>query len=292
MIYTLKNEYYDISISDVGAEIVSIKSPTGYEFMWQGGEGLWSMQAPLLFPLCGSYADRKYTILGEIRPIALHGFALSSKFELIKATDSSLEFVLRANDKTRESFPFEFELFVSYSLNGEDIRLDAKIKNLSDITMPYMFGWHPGFNLPTSEGQDIEDYEIDVKTDKLSWTPMSENGVFYTEKAIEYSLTNEAYHLNTKEIYPNDTMIFKGHKNYAAMSAKGYSYKLVMTWSENLPSLCIWKEPDDNTKFICIEPWSDYNTDGINDANFDKRKVESLKAGGEASYFFNLKITE
>ena len=292
MNYTLKNEYYDITVSDIGAEIVSIKSPKGFEYLWQGGEGLWSMQAPVLFPLCGSYADRKYTILGEVRPIELHGFALTSKFELVEKSDSSLEFVLRANDKTRESFPFEFELFVRYTLSGENIRLDAKVKNLSDITMPYMFGWHPGFNLPTSEGQDTEDYEIELNTDSLSWTPMSENGVFYTEKAVEYKLTNSAYRLNTKEIYPNDTMIFKGHKNYARMFAKGHPYELTMTWSDNLKALCLWKEPIDATKFICIEPWSDYNADGINDANFDKRKVEHLEAGEEASYFFNLKISE
>jgi galactose mutarotase-like enzyme len=292
MIYKLKNEYYDISISDMGAEIVSIKSPKGFEFLWQGGEGLWSMQAPVLFPLCGSYANRRYTILGEERPIELHGFALTSEFELAEKTNSSIEFVLRANEKTKLTFPFEFELFIRYTLNGDTITLDAKVRNLSDITMPYMFGWHPGFNLPTAEGQDTEDYEIDLKCDELSWTPMSDDGVFYTERPVDYNLCNSAYRLNTKEIYPNDTMIFKGHKNYARMFSKGHPYELTLTWSENLPTLCLWKEPIDETKFICIEPWSDYNTDGVNDANFDKRKVEHLLAGGEASYFFNLKITE
>ena len=292
MIYTLKNEYYDIKISDMGAEMISMKSPGGYEFLWQGGEGLWSMQAPVLFPLCGSYANRRYTILGEERPIELHGFALTSKFELVEKTDSSIEFVLRANEKTRITFPFDFELFVRYTLSSDTVTLDAKVKNLSDITMPYMFGWHPGFNLPTGKSLDTEDYQIDVKTDKLSWTPMSEDGVFYTEKPLEYKLTDGAYRLNTKEIYPNDTMIFKGHKNYARMFAKGRSYELTLTWSDNLPTLCLWKEPIDETKFICIEPWSDYNTDGVNDANFDIRKVEKLEAGKEASYFFKLKISE
>ena len=292
MNYTLKNEYYDITISDMGAEMVSVKSPKGFEYLWQGGEGLWSMQAPVLFPLCGSYENRRYIILGEERPIELHGFALTSKFELVKKSDSSLEFVLRANEETRKSFPFEFELLVSYSLKGDTITLDAKVRNLSDITMPYMFGWHPGFNLPTDKGQDTEDYEIELKTDKLSWTPMSEDGVFYTEKAVDYPLANGAYKLNTKEIYPNDTMIFKGHKCYARMLAKGYPYELTMTWSDNLKALCLWKEPIDETKFICIEPWSDYNANGKSDNNFDKRKVNYLSAGAEESYFFNLKIKE
>lgn len=43
-------------------------------------------------------------------------------------------------------------------------------------------------------------------------------------------------------------------------------------------------------KFICIESWSDYNADGVNEANFDRRKVESLMPNEVASYFFNLKI--
>ena len=292
MNYTLKNEFYEATFSDIGAEMISLKSPSGYEFLWQGGKDLWSMQAPVLFPLCGSYANRRYTILGEVRPIELHGFALTSLFELCAKGEDFIEFKLSANEKTKASFPFDFELIVRYSLKGDKIRLDATVKNLSDITMPYMFGWHPGFNLPTDGGQDTEDYEIDVKCDALSWTPMSENGVFYTERPLEYKLESGAYRLNTKEIYPNDTMIFKGHKNYARMFAKGHGYELTMTWSENLPTLCLWKEPTNETKFICIEPWSDYNTDGVNDANFDKRKVERLSAGGEASYFFELKIKE
>ncbi len=292
MNYTLKNDYYDMTVSDVGAEIVSLKSPTGYEFLWQGGKDLWSMQAPILFPLCGSFPNGTYTVLGKERKMGLHGFALSSSFELIEKTDSSIEFKLLSNEATRKSYPFDFELKAKYSLNGNNILFEAWVKNLSDVTMPYMFGWHPGFNLPTDKGQDTTDYEIELGVDSIAWIPMK-NNAFFTDKPEEYKLTNRAYRLNPAEIYPNDTMIFKAHKNFAKMFAKGHSYELSLDWSENLPTLCIWKEPIDETKFICIEPWCDYNSDGgLTNADFDKREVVKLAPGNSDYYFYNLKITE
>lgn len=291
MNYTLKNEYYTMTLSDMGAEIVSLKSSSGYEFLWQGGEGLWSMQAPILFPLCGSYADERYTIRGKERHIGLHGFALKSLFELVEKTDSSIEFRLTENASTLEEFPYEFELFAKYTLKGENILFEAKVKNNSDAVMPYMFGWHPGFNLPTDGGQDTCDYDIALGVDKVLWTPL-ENGNFFTDTPTEYKLESGAWHVNTDEIYPNDTMIFTGHKNAAKMFASGHSYELTMSWSENLPTLCIWKEPIDETKFLCVEPWCEFNKDGVDDNNFDKRRVPRLSPGEEDSYFFNLKIKE
>ncbi len=291
MNYTLKNEYYTMTLSDMGAEIISLKSPAGYEFLWQGGEGLWSMQAPLLFPLCGSFADERYVIRGSERHIGLHGFALKSLFDLVNKTDDSIEFRLTENENTLEEFPYELELFAKYTLNGDKSLLEVKVKNNSDYVMPYMFGWHPGFNLPTSEGQDTCDYDIELGVDKILWTPF-ENGNFFTDNPVDYKLNNGCWRVNTDEIYPNDTMIFKAHKNDVRMFAKGHPYELKMSWSENLPTLCIWKEPVNETKFLCVEPWCEFNKDGVNDKNFDKRRVPRLAPGKEDSYFFNLKVKE
>ena len=157
--------------------------------------------------------------------------------------------------------------------------------------MPYMFGWHPGFNLPTNEGQDTEDYELALGVDKVFWTPL-DNGNFFTDAAVDYKLSNGSYLVNTDEIYPNDTMIFTGHKNEARMFAKGHSYELNMIWSENLPTLCLWKEPVDEVKFLCVEPWCEFNKDGVDDDNFDKRRVPRLLPGEAADYFFKFKVKE
>ena len=58
MNYTLKNELYEMTVSTLGAEMVSLKSKSGRELLWQNtlGEG-WSNHAPLLFPFCGRLKD-------------------------------------------------------------------------------------------------------------------------------------------------------------------------------------------------------------------------------------------
>ena len=62
---TIKNEYYTITVSTLGAELISVKSNSGYEYMWQNNANFWESHAPILFPTCGKLMDDKYTYRGK-----------------------------------------------------------------------------------------------------------------------------------------------------------------------------------------------------------------------------------
>lgn len=287
----IKNEYYTITVSTLGAELVSVKTADGYECMWQNPDGkFWESHAPLLFPVCGRLLNQRYTLDGAEYEMDLHGFVKDFEFAVASKEGGHITLTLSANEQTKKIYPFNFTAIADYELRGEEIIFSFKIINNGKTVMPYMFGWHPGFNLPVGDGLDINDYKLYLgEVDKLTWHPL-QNGPFFSAIRNEYPLANGSYKLNEDEIYKNDTMIFTGHKNQLKMFAEGHPFELSLKWSDNLPYLCIWKDEFNEAKYICLEPWSDVPGDGVTPENFDTREMHRLAGGASEVFVYTLKI--
>ena len=288
---SIKNEYYTITVSTLGAEIVSIKTADGYECIWQNESGkFWESHAPLLFPVCGRLLDQRYTLGGAEYEMDVHGFAKDFEFAVASKEGGHITMTLSSSEATKKIYPFDFTAIADYELRGEKIIFSFKVINRTKATMPYMFGWHPGFNLPTGAGLDINDYAIDLgDVNELTWHPL-QHGPFFSPIRNSYPLTDGKYRLCEDEIYKNDTMIFTGHKNSLTLSADGHPFELSLSWSENLPYLCIWKDEFNEAKYLCIEPWSDVPGDGETAENFDTRAMHRLPAGESETFVYTLRI--
>ena len=52
--YSIQSDQIKVTISDLGAELTSVKSNNdGYEFMWNADPLIWNRHAPVLFPIVG-----------------------------------------------------------------------------------------------------------------------------------------------------------------------------------------------------------------------------------------------
>ena len=154
-----------------------------------------------------------------------------------------------------------------------------------------MFGWHPGFVLFTDNGQDIEDYEVRFK-DKTELTralPSSDYAI--PSELVKYPIPTGAYKLCEKEIYDCDTMVFRNSGTELTLSAQGYPYKLEMSYSDNLPVLCIWKMPMNEAKYICIEPWSHSVYRGERSNDLAVKDMTRLAPNGKENYFYKIKFS-
>ena len=276
MLYTIKNDYLTVTVNSFGAQLCSVKSADGYEYMWQG-EKYWEDHCPVLFPTCGNLPCKKYYYKGKEYKLPIHGIVMYRGSELIEATGAKLVFRFASNDETLANYPFCFELFVEFEIS--DKTLTAKI-------MPYMVGWHPGFNL---WGEDaIGDFRVDFgKCDELPWYPIVP-GHPISKDPTPHKMTANSYYLNEEEIYYNDTMIFTDYPKAFALRDKDGHARISMRVSDNLGFFCIWKEPFSDARFICLEPWNNiFNNDGTAE-DFEKKKMATLAPGMSEEYVYEV----
>ena len=65
MEYLLENEFLQVRVSSLGAELVSVKAKhDGRELLWQADSAVWGRHAPILFPYCGRLKDGAFVHKG------------------------------------------------------------------------------------------------------------------------------------------------------------------------------------------------------------------------------------
>ena len=116
MIVTLRNEWLTVEIEDVGAQLASITSQDGTQYLWQGDPDIWPRRAPLLFPVIARLKDGQYTLDGETYTISSHGFCRDALFTVEQHSETSVSFHLSDSEETRAVYPFAFHLTVTYTL--------------------------------------------------------------------------------------------------------------------------------------------------------------------------------
>ena len=282
MIFEIGNDLITAEISELGAELISVKSSEGFEYIWDADPDFWGSHAPLLFPVCGRLLNGKYLYGGKEFQMSAHGFAKNMRFRVKEHSSDRLVLSLKDNDESFEIYPFEFELIAEFTVIKNSLSVYFTVKNEGTAELPYMIGWHPGFNLWGDE--KIGDFFVEYdKTKNFRRFPL-QNGCFVCPNSEEYKLKKNRYYLCEEEIYRNDTMIFVGTGNSTTLGSKKTDRTVTVTYTENLPYLCLWKKNDSAARYICIEPWSDVPGPGDIEENFDTRKMSRLAPGKEERY--------
>ena len=292
MNYILKNEFYEATVSSLGAELISLKSKDGKELLWHNPEANgWQRHAPLLFPFCGRLKDSEFIYKGKAYPMAIHGFASTTEFALVNRSDSEITLSMSSNEETKAIFPFDFLFTATYTLDFDKINLSVTVKNTGKEVLPYVFGWHPGFNLPTENGQDINDYAVKFSGKSEVKRVLFQGDLSIPSTVVDYPLTNGEYKLSEEEIYKVDTMVFKEVGTKVKLYAEGHPFALDMSWTDNLDVLCIWKMPKSEAKYICLEPWTHHTARGERSNDIEVRPMIRLEGGKSENYEYSLKFS-
>ena len=187
MIYTLKNDQLTVEISDLGGEVQSVKKD-GCEYVWQGNPTFWASRAPLLFPICGRFFEAKYTYGGKTYEMGTHGFLRRSGLKLEKQSDTELVLSLAANEETKEQYPFDFSLTLTYTLFKNELKTLVSVKNTDQKTLPFAFGGHPGFNVPLDGKSEFSDWYLTFSEDCSPDELVFSDTCFVTGKKRPYPL--------------------------------------------------------------------------------------------------------
>ena len=278
----LENELLKVMIADSGAELSSVYDKEKQtERLWDANPEVWNRHAPILFPFVGKVIGGVYRIDGqEYEMKTQHGFARDMEFECVEAAETSVTHRLLPTEKTKQLYPFEYELLVTHKLDAENPRLlhvNWEVKNNGSDVMYYSIGGHPAFTVPVKESKERENYYLEFPgREELTYVSVNPaNGFVDTEK--EYSLKLENGFVKFfAGLY--DTLIFDFQNIQKVRIANPDQTPYVTVDCSEFPLLGIWAKETGN--FICLEPWAGRaDNDGFT-GNIDEKVAEQKVEAG------------
>jgi len=214
---------------------------------------------PILFPLCGNLTCNQSIFGDNFQPMLQHGFARDLEWEFfLNENNQSLSLFLTENNKTKQYYPFKFNLQIDVYLENCSINFEISIKNNSNNKMPLNFGMHPYFNISNYSNIKFFNYPINCqnqKTNKIDITTNLFDQIATGIDALIYSL--------------------------GIISFNDFGYKRKITL-ENPPPFdlsVIWTDPP--RKMVCVEPWTsprDSLIDGFRKIIISEMSSQTLSA--------------
>ncbi|SFE83348.1 Galactose mutarotase [Paenibacillus catalpae] len=191
---------------------------------------------PILFPICGQLENKTYTWDGKSYEMANHGVARTSAWEVVGTNtdgEASITIMLRSNEETKESFPFDFELTFTYALANGELHIRQQYRNLTEAaSMPFYAGFHPYFN---ADAKKLA-YETDA-TRYLDYNDM-----------VEKPFTGE---LDLDGMVESVTLLGSVKPEITFPVSGGARVR--MTYNDIFKYLQLWSVQD--KPFVCVEPW-------------------------------------
>ncbi len=281
----ISNGEISVDVAALGAEMQSIQTRDGRNWMWHGDATYWTGRSPILFPMVGRAPNDTISIDGVRYQMSQHGFARRSNFALVVEESDRCVYRLEASEASAAMYPFDFRLDVEHRLEGRAVTVSAEVTNLGHGIMPYGIGLHPAFAwpLPGAAGQRhmvMLDGGAEPKVQRLS------GGLVDTEKRPS-PFSRGRLELNHDQ-FANDAMIFSEGAGAGLVYGPDNGPNVRFTW-ENLPNFALWTKP--GASFICLEPWHGTGAEmGGSDDLAERPYSELLGPGAVARYSFTAEL--
>ena len=256
---TIKNEHLTVCVSEMGAELQSIKDSEGREYLWQGGEK-WPRRSPILFPIVCRVNDDTYTVDGKEYHLPRHGFARDTKFKLIAQGEHKVTYALHESEETLKVYPYRFNLAVSYRLSGNKIHVVWHVENTDCREIHFQIGGHPAFLAPGCK----EDEDLKGVIQLLPSNLKSQNSKLKSLKSyidgshemteIELDQVKDGLIPFNDEFFANDSVKIHDCQTHEACLLDTDGSPAV-TVDYKCPIIAFWSPYQKKAPFVCIEPW-------------------------------------
>ena len=274
-------------INPLGAELWSLTDRAGRQYVTDADPAFWTGHAPLLFPIVGALRGGRYRVDGKAYALPKHGFARTSRFELVERDDARALFRLTECEATLAAYPFRFVLEMEFALAGATLSMAATVHNPGFAPLPFSFGFHPAFAWPLPGGATKEDHAIAFAREEPGAIRRIDGDglVARSEPTPVDGRTLRLSH----DLFDDDALIWDrlGSRSLSYGAPGGARLEIAFP---DTPMLGIWQKP--GARYVCIEPWA-----GIADpAGFagefrDKPGVLELEAGGSRSFRMDVRVS-
>ena len=159
---------------------------------------------------------------------------------------------LKADEASKELYPFDFCLQLSYELTASGLVVDYRVDNPSQEPIYFGIGGHPAFKTPLTPKESFSDYELTFSTDyRLPKIPLT-NGLTDIESARLSAPTATV----SRELFKDDALIYdleqKPTKVSLTSKTSGHGVSLSVT---DAKFMGIWSTYPKEGQFVCLEPW-------------------------------------
>ncbi|NHN27826.1 aldose 1-epimerase family protein [Flavobacterium jejuense] len=281
MIVTLKNKEISASINSFGAELVSLsKGETNY--IWKIDTKYWNKTSPVLFPIVGRLKNDSYTYNEKDYALSRHGFARDHEFKVIHQTETKAIFSFSSNEDTLKTYPFDFELQISYTIIEDKVIISYKVINKNEVEMPFSIGAHPAFTID----KNFTDYTLVFNSKEHFESHVLENDLFSgkTKNILSSKNTIPLFY----DLFTEDALVFKQLKS-SVITLEYLNKPFLKINFEGFPYLGIWTK--EKAPFICIEPWfglaDNHNSSG---KIIEKEGIEIIASNSKFDCQFSIEL--
>lgn len=270
---TLKNTSAIAVIDTLGAELKSFKDGFATEYIWQADAKYWGKSSPILFPSVGNVRNNKCLFNKKEYIMTKHGFARDMEFKICYQSDEKVIFSLMSNEKTKQMYPYEFNLQVSYELDGCTLHMRYDVFNMGTDDMPYCIGGHPGFNIPVTKEDKFENYNIIFEKKENIVSPIYDlENLNWSSKNTVKLIENDNKIKLSYELFKNDAILFENTKSKKVEIVSILTGRGIRVNYEGFNMIAFWTPYGLNAPFLCVEPWCGTAIFDDEDDNFEKKR--------------------
>ncbi len=288
-ITTISDGNLTARVDSKGAQLMGL-ALGGAEYLWQGDERWWPRRAPVLFPIVGVIRDGHATSAQGDVTLGRHGLARNYEHAIVEETPSSVTYELASTPETREKFPYDFRLNMSYSLADGKLEQAFTVTNTGSVPLPHTLGAHPAFNVPMPGCEDgFDQYELRFTRpwtcDAPGITPEGYHDFQHTHRVVDgtdslplsHKLFSDLLTVTLVDV-PDSTATLVGPAGHGVtLEFPGFGYLGVWSANETAP-------------FVAVEPWVGCATAlDESDVFEDKRGMMVLQPGESATHALTIR---
>lgn len=284
VVVSIKDGDLTAEVSDIGAELRRLTANGGQDYLWNGDPAYWSGRAPLLFPMVGRALGDRIRVDGRYYPMAQHGFARASRFQIAEVGKSHCIMTLAASKATLAQYPFLFRLDVEFRLVERKLSIAAKLFNEGSSDLPASFGFHPAFRWPLPGSEGREGHALIFDQDEPASLRRLDGGML-TSEAVPSPLRGRRLELSDG-LFDHGALVFDQLNSRRVTYVGPQGQKIDFAFPD-MPHLGVWTKP--GAGFVCVEPWQGFASPVGFDSEFqDKPGVVQVAPG--SSRLFELVI--
>jgi len=281
----IANQQIRAEFAEMGAELRRFQLIQGPDLLWNGDSEVWNRVSPVLFPIVGQLKGDVLRHGGKTFKMGRHGFARDRAFSLVRLSRESCTWRLRDDEQSREQFPFPFELWITYSVEGLLLKAIFEVRNPGKELLPASLGAHPAFRWPLPGGQR-ESHRLEFA--KPESAPISRlAGGLLDPHPFPNPVDGNVLRLRD-DLFAQDALVFDQIQSRSLRYLAPGGLGIELSW-EGFRQLGLWTKP--GAGFLCIEPWAGMASPAGFDGEFaEKPGLFTVEPGGRRLFQWSARV--